>query len=73
MSRDAVLCLKQLHLTLFYNISESSYVPPIKTRAKLKGMHSLDTSLVFMLSAPLSSEKPPLTRNLYHNVTVRTT
>ena len=28
MSRDAVLCLKQLHLTLFYKISESSYVPP---------------------------------------------
>ena len=28
MSRDAVLCLKQLHLTLFYKIRESSYVPP---------------------------------------------
>ena len=28
MSRDADLCLKQLHLTFFYKISESSYVPP---------------------------------------------
>ena len=36
MSRDAVLCLKQLHLTVFYKISESSYVCPINTRAKLK-------------------------------------
>ena len=58
MLRDAVLCLKQLQ-TLFYKISESSYVPPINTREKLKVMHSLDTSLVSMLSAPLSSEKPP--------------
>ena len=61
MSRDAVLCLKQLHLTLFYKISESSYVPPppINTREKLKVMHYLDTSLVSMLRAPLSSEKTP--------------
>ena len=57
VSRDAVLCLKQLHLTLFYKISESSYVPP--SIRELKVMHSLDTSLVSMLSAPLSSEKPP--------------
>ena len=28
MSHDAVLRLKQLHLTLFYKISESSYIPP---------------------------------------------
>ena len=59
MSRDAVLCLKQLHLTLFYKISESFYVPPINTREKLKVMHYLDASLVSMLRAPLSSEKPP--------------
>ena len=58
MSRDAVLCLKQILLTLFYKISESSYVPPINTREKLKVMHYIDTSLVSMLSAPLSSEKP---------------
>ena len=61
MSRDAVLCLKQLHLTLVYKISESSYVAPlpINTREKLKVMHYLDASLVSMLSAPLSSEKTP--------------
>ena len=59
MSRDAILCLKQLPLPFFYKISESSYVSPINTREKRKVMHSLDASLVSMLSAPLSSENPP--------------
>ena len=33
--------------------------PHINTREKLKVMHYLDASLVSMLSALLSSEKPP--------------
>ena len=50
---------KAATFTFFYKISESSYVSPINTREKRKVMHSLDASLVSMLSAPLSSENPP--------------
>ena len=59
MSRDAIFMFKAATFTFFYKISESSYVSPINTREKRKVMHSLDASLVSMLSAPLSSENPP--------------
>ena len=50
---------KAATFTFFYKISQSSYVSPINKREKRKVMHSLDASLVSMLSAPLSSENPP--------------
>ena len=59
MSRDAIFMFKTATFTFFYKISEISYVSPINTREKCKVMHSLDASLVSMLSAPLSSENPP--------------
>ena len=58
-SRDAILCLKQLKLPFFIRLVKVPMFPPINTREKRKVMQYLDTSLVSMLSAPLSSEKPP--------------
>ena len=58
MSRDAILCLKQLPLPFFIRLVKFP-VSPINMREKRKVMHSLDASVVSMLSAPLSSENPP--------------
>ena len=73
MSRDAVLCLKQLHLTLFYKISESSYVPPYQYASKTQGNALSRYQPRFHAERSTVFRKPPLTRNLYHNLTVRTT
>ena len=74
MSRDAVLRLKQLHLTLFFRrLVKVSMFPSHQYARKTQGNALSRCQPRFHAERSTVFRKTPLTRNLYHNLTVRTT
>ena len=72
MSRDAILCLKQLPLPFLIRLVKVLCFPHQYAR-KTRGNAFSRCKPRFHAKRPTVFRKPPLTRNLNHNLTVRTT